>query len=112
MKIDVTWYDPNGIEDGYRVYRGDGAPVDLNNLPAHVADLPADTMLYSDTSVTFGAEYYYLIEAYKGADSVYGDQIHAFAVPDQNVYVAVTQRIESIDVDGNQLWQLLHPVES
>jgi len=63
MGFKLTWVDPNLAEDGHRVYR-DTSPIDRDNPPTPIADLPANSTEYMDGYVVAGNTYYYAVGAY------------------------------------------------
>lgn len=55
VTINLSWTDPAGDANGFRIYRQDTL----------IADLPADTMNFTDTTeVTIGTQLTYSVEAY------------------------------------------------
>lgn len=65
MGVRITWFESNLGEDGHRVYRSE-TPMDPQNLPAPLADLGPDVMVYDDGTVLPDTTYYYRTAAYVG----------------------------------------------
>lgn len=61
--IRVSWDDPNSIEDGHRVYRSTD-PIDPDNLPPLLAQIPAGQNWYLDEDVVPGTTYHYAVAVY------------------------------------------------
>lgn len=61
----LTWRDNSTTEEGQRVYRS-SEPMDVNDLPPPLAELPPDVTTYTDADVIEGALYYYRVSAYMG----------------------------------------------
>ncbi|MFO0863079.1 MAG: fibronectin type III domain-containing protein [Gemmataceae bacterium] len=69
-KIALSWTDISG-EQGYRLYRWDGANY------AQIASLAANATSYIDSGLTAGTTYYYYVEAYGAFGSVNSGGIDA-----------------------------------
>lgn len=63
MGFKLTWQESNLGEDGHRVYR-DISPIDPENLPTPIAELPANTTEFEDGDVTDGNTYHYAVSAF------------------------------------------------
>ncbi len=63
--VSLSWTDNSDNEDGFKLYRREKEEVDFSLL----ATLPADTTMYTDSSVEPEKTYYYKILAYNSAGS-------------------------------------------
>lgn len=63
MAVLLIWKENNLGEDGIRVYRST-SPMDVENMPPPLADLPPDTVRFEDGSAVDGQVYYYRVSAY------------------------------------------------
>jgi|GEM_PF-792890 len=58
-KVDLVWIDSSNNEDGFKIERKEGAGVYVE-----IGTVPANTISYSDTTVSTGKTYYYRVRAY------------------------------------------------
>jgi hypothetical protein len=63
-QIDLAWSDNSDNEDGFRIHR----VLDSNNGWGLVAEIGADSSIYSDMGLDSATTYYYKVCAFKGAD--------------------------------------------
>lgn len=80
MEIKLTWDNPNTLYDGTYVYRSE-EPLDVNNLPPAIADLPNGVTEYVDRDVVRGTKYYYRFGVYRGDDITVSGQKEVWALP-------------------------------
>lgn len=67
--VELTWTDPNSgamQEDDVVIYRA-GSSFDLTTLPAPLATLAADSVLYLDTTSVTGTSYFYAVVVRRGS---------------------------------------------
>lgn len=62
-KVVLSWKSNSSGEDGFRIQRS----TDMNSGFAQIAEVAAGMTSYTDTDVTDGTEYYYRVQAFKGA---------------------------------------------
>ena len=62
-RIDLTWADNSGVEDGYKLERNTGGAF------TPLATLPANTTSYHDAAVSTGTTYWYRVRATKDGGS-------------------------------------------
>lgn len=104
MAIKLQWYDPNFIEDGFRVYRS-VSPFDENSLPAVLADLPGNTREYVDNTVSVGTTYYYRVEAYNASQAELSPALQIEAVSTSYIYIGDgAGYVRKIDPEGIEVW--------
>jgi hypothetical protein len=71
-QINLSWSDNATDESGYRVERSpDGSAW------SQIADLPAGTTTYSNTSLSCGTQYFYRVRAYRSGDGAYSSYSNA-----------------------------------
>lgn len=63
IKVKLSWKVPNLIEEGYRVYRSE-SPMDINDMPDAIIELPKNTTKYDDYNVIEGNFYYYRVSCF------------------------------------------------
>jgi len=62
----LTWTDANAGEDGIRIYRA-LAPIDPQNLPPPLAEVPVGVQVYEDKNLTAGNTYHYYVASFSGS---------------------------------------------
>jgi len=77
----LTWNEDNLSEDGHRVYRS-SAPMNVDSLPTHIAELDADVTSYEDGDVVPGNTYYYRVSAFVGSVEKVSVELEAIAQQD------------------------------
>ena len=56
--IYIGWQEKNNDEDGFRIYRS-LSPMDIDNMPSPLANLPPNSTSYKDEDVEEEETYYY-----------------------------------------------------
>lgn len=74
MPIRLTWLDNNPHEDANEVYRSE-TTMDLENMPAPLAVLAANTTHYDDTTALDGDTYFYRVAAVRGSARAISDEL-------------------------------------
>ena len=72
-KITLKWEDSNSgaiNEEGHRIYRSVGTPLDFDNMPSPVADIGPDTTQYIDEHDFKQDIVYYSVSAYRTVNGV------------------------------------------
>lgn len=72
--ITLVWDDTNEIELGHKIYRSD-SPMSVDNMPASIATLDANTTTFVDEDLTVGNVYYYRVSAYINGDEQFSEEI-------------------------------------
>lgn len=80
MQIKIGWQNINSTADGIRVYRS-ATPIIQGSLPAVYDTIAGNATNYTDVGVILGSTYYYMLEVFKGSDSVFSQNIQAAAMP-------------------------------
>lgn len=70
-KIRLIWEDWVLEEDGVRIFRST-SPIDPNNLPEPLAEVPVGRGVYEDKTVVSGVTYHYFIVPFAGASLAEG----------------------------------------
>ncbi len=72
--VRLSWSDPNGIEEGYRIYRST-SPFTPETAPPPLATLPPNTTVYTDDTAAPNTTYYYMVSAFLGSVEQFGQQL-------------------------------------
>lgn len=88
-RIDLTWMDNSGDEQGFRIERS----ADGTNF-ASLATVGSDVISYSDTGLSAGVNYYYRVRAY----NTNGDSQNS------NIANATTYTLTSFEPTAAQVW--------
>ena len=78
-RVILRWQDTNNIEIGHKIYRSD-TPMDVQNMPAPIADIGFNTTEYRDEDVIEGNFYYYRVSAYTTNGEEYSNEVYAEAI--------------------------------
>lgn len=71
----ISWNDPNIAELGYNIYRST-SPIDSNNLPVPIAQLPENSTSYLDIdNLQIGIDYYYRVGTVTPDEIILSDNI-------------------------------------
>ena len=83
--VSLRWQDRSAIETGYQVWRAS----DATGSYSLIASLPAGTVTYTDSKLSRGANYYYIVRAVSNGNySSYGNVLAVTTYSDA-VYIAV-----------------------
>ena len=74
MGVRITWNDDNAGVDEFRIYR-DVSPMDVEMLPAPLASVPSNKLLYDDGTVEDNTTYYYRVGVVKGTAVAVSNEI-------------------------------------
>jgi len=72
--IRIRWDNPNGWEDGVRIYRSETS-FDKDNLPPLLIELPRGSTSYIDESANAEATYFYLVSMFYGSTEVFSQHV-------------------------------------
>jgi len=121
-KVDLVWIDGSDNENGFKIERKEGAGV-----YAEIGSVPANTISYSDTTVSTGKTYYYRVRAYNAyGNSDYTVEIN-ITIPgcDSDIYstgmitvggtmlcdLDLGKQVNHIDPSNDFLWEQVTDVE-
>ena len=78
-RVILRWQDTNNIELGHKIYRS-VTPMDIQNMPAPIADIGVNATEYTDEDVIEGNFYYYRVSAYTTNGEEFSTEVYAEAL--------------------------------
>lgn len=108
--VNLTWDDDNLIEEGYRVYRS-LSPIDPDNPPAPLAELPADSENFGDASAQALTDYHYRVSAVLASLEMFSAEVTVSTPAAQRITLR-TDHFDELDAEVRDSLQLSGDAQS